>query len=672
MRQKGTSHGSFGIGYLALKEATMRKTILTLALVLSLSGTAFAGSRNVIIFVADGLRTGSVNPTDAPTLLNVRQKGVFFANSHALFPTFTTANGSAIATGHYLGDTGDFSNYVYLGFPVFNTGNFGKTAASPVPFLEDDQVLGDVDDHYQGNYLNEESLLGFARQHGYQTAAVGKLGPTAIQAISQLQPVNKQFTTPTTVIIDDLTGSASGVPLDPAIVSALTRAGLGTVPTPRNQPDGNNATPGTRNANVGQQQWFADAVTNAILPTFKASGKPFVLVYWSRDPDGTQHNQGDSLNALVPGINGPTSRAAVKNVDNNLKQILDFINSDADLAANTDIVITSDHGFATISRHEVDAAGHATASYSAGFTYKDASGRQDVNTGFLPTGFLAIDLAHNLGLPLYDSDSLISDGMGGQRYELVEPGIPQQTSVMRQHPAKGNGLIGGSGKILNQADAKVIVAGNGGSDLIYVPDKDARTVRAIVDFLTQQDYTGALFVDDQYGEIPGALPLSSIGLKGTALLPTPTIAVGFKTFGLDRTNPLMTAVQISDTPLQEGQGMHGGFGRDSTFNNMAAIGPDFKVGYVDEGPVSNADITPTIAKLLGFELPGTGRLSGRILSEALKGADGNVKYERKVLPSGKSGDKSTVLFYQNVNGYSYFDQACFVVVNGDPRDASCP
>ena len=56
---------------------------------------------------------------------------------------------------------------------------------------------------------------------------------------------------------------------------------------------------------------------------FKAAGKPFVLVFWSRDPDGTQHNQGDSLNQLVPGINGPTSQAAVKNADDNLAAILD-------------------------------------------------------------------------------------------------------------------------------------------------------------------------------------------------------------------------------------------------------------------------------------------------------------------------------------------------------------
>ena len=47
------------------------------------------------------------------------------------------------------------------------------------------------------------------------------------------------------------------------------------------------------------------------------SNKPFVLVFWSRDPDGTQHNQGDSLLKVEPGINGPTSLAAVKNADDN-------------------------------------------------------------------------------------------------------------------------------------------------------------------------------------------------------------------------------------------------------------------------------------------------------------------------------------------------------------------
>ena len=69
---------------------------------------------------------------------------------------------------------------------------------------------------------------------------------------------------------------------------------------------------------MAQQAYFADVATKVVLPMFKARGKPFVLVFWSRDPDGSQHNNGDSLNTVTPGINGPTSMAGIKNADDNL------------------------------------------------------------------------------------------------------------------------------------------------------------------------------------------------------------------------------------------------------------------------------------------------------------------------------------------------------------------
>ena len=50
-------------------------------------------------------------------MAEIRDKGVNFKNSHSLFPTFTMANGSAMSTGHYLGDTGTFSNTIYTGYP---------------------------------------------------------------------------------------------------------------------------------------------------------------------------------------------------------------------------------------------------------------------------------------------------------------------------------------------------------------------------------------------------------------------------------------------------------------------------------------------------------------------------------------------------------------------------
>ncbi len=149
--------------------------------------------RNFIIFVADGLRAGSVNATDTPALWHVRTDGVNFANSHSVSPTLTMPNASAIATGHFPGDTGQFANNVFPGFPIFDTGNFGRAAGTLTPTVEDNRVLGDLDDHFGGNYLQEDTLLSLARKQGYHTAAVGKLGPTAIQDLPELEPEGGRF-----------------------------------------------------------------------------------------------------------------------------------------------------------------------------------------------------------------------------------------------------------------------------------------------------------------------------------------------------------------------------------------------------------------------------------------------------------------------------------------------
>ena len=74
--------------------------------------------QNVILFVADGLRAAAVTPERAPTFARIRDTGVNFSNSHSVYPTITTSNASVIATGHLIGDTGDFGNVFYTGFPV--------------------------------------------------------------------------------------------------------------------------------------------------------------------------------------------------------------------------------------------------------------------------------------------------------------------------------------------------------------------------------------------------------------------------------------------------------------------------------------------------------------------------------------------------------------------------
>jgi Type I phosphodiesterase / nucleotide pyrophosphatase len=393
---------------------------------------------------------------------------------------------------------------------------------------------------------------------------------------------------------------------------------------------------------------------------FKKDGKPFVAVFWSRDPDGTQHNQGDSLNQLSPGINGPTSKVAVHNADSNLKQIRSYLESVPGLVDDTDIFLTSDHGFSTISKRELDSTGTKfTDSYAATQTYKDLKGRQEVNSGFLPSGFLAIDLAHHLNLPLFDPDSTITVD-GSERYRPVDPTIAQATPEKLQRPTFGNGLIGGTGVISIPCDAKVIVAANGGSDLIYVNDRDPKLVQDLVNFLSSQDYVSGVFTDPAFGEMEGALSLRDINLKGSSVLPTPAIIVAFRSFSLGVSNPLQSAVTICDTGLQEGQGMHGSFSRADTLNSMAAIGPDFKKSYVDAAPVGNADIAVTLAHVLNLELPKKGSLTGRIIAEALAGGPERTAFESGIRESKANGAGiKTRLSYQKVGETWYFDTAGF-------------
>jgi hypothetical protein len=107
--------------------------------------------------------------------------------------------------------------------------------------------------------------------------------------------------------------------------------------------------------------------------------------------------------------------------------------------------------------------------------------------------------------------------------------------------------------------------------------------------------------------------------------------------------------------------MHGSSSRADTRNFMAAIGPDFKVHFVDHLPVGNTDIAPTLAHILGLDLsaqnPGSGNLVGRIIGEAMPGGK-SMTVSRKVMISLPAGNGvRTVLDEQLVGGAAYFDAA---------------
>ncbi|HEX7946397.1 MAG TPA: alkaline phosphatase family protein [Phenylobacterium sp.] len=584
---------------------------LTAALVLA-AGVASAAPRNLIIFVTDGLRYKSVTEAVAPGLAAVRREGVDFANSHSLYPTVTTANASAIATGHHLGDTGDFGNTIYVGEPL------PAPSGLPLAAIEDNANIGLMNDRFGGNYLGEVSLLQAARAKGYATAVLGKEGPVAVQDVTARDGTG-------TIVIDDETGGDPGqaLPLAPEVIAAIKAAGLKTATPDRGLNGGGGAynMPGVLVANVDQQAWFTSVAVKALLPMWKTQGKPFVLIYWSRDPDGTQHAQGDSLNELDPGINGPTSKAAIGNASKQLAALRAAL-KDLGLEDSTNVVVTADHGFATKSLES------ATSS-AAKLPYRD------VVPGFLPQGFLAIDLAGALRQPLYDAAGL-----------EVEP-------AQGFYP-KGGARIGA-----DPQHPDIVVAPNGGTSLIYLPGPDAKALAPrVVEALTKQDYTASIFVADALGPIAGTLPTSRINLVGSSRTPSPSIVVSFRTWDTGCGEPEMCAVEIADSGQQHGQGIHGSFGRHDTRNFMAAVGPDFRKGFVDPTPVSNADWAPTLAKIMGLDLQGRGQLKGRVMREALV-ADGAAVQSRAWTLRSEPGPGGfvTILNGQTAEGVSYFDAA---------------
>ena len=383
-------------------------------------------------------------------------------------------------------------------------------------------------------------------------------------------------------------------------------------------------TPG-KTTNIIQQKYYRDIVTKVLLPHFKEQKKPFMLLYWSSDPDGTQHSQRDSLGEFTPGINGPTSLAAIKVADDDLAAIMATL-KELGLDAKTNIFVTADHGFTTVSKQ-------SKTSPSAKLTY------EKIPEGHMPPGFLAIDLAEALGLPVHEPF-------------LKGQAVDYKTG---KHPRRASAILGN-----DPAKPDVVIGTNGGNDLIYFPRDNAKDLAPkVVKALLAQDYTSGVFVRDDLGPIPGTLPLCTIGLNGGARTPTPAIVVNFRseTTGCDQ--PLFCTVNVIDGTQMQGQGHHGSFSRADTANFMAATGPAFKTKFVNPAPVSNADIAPTLAQVIGVKLPPVGKLQGRPITEALVGGKPVKAWQYDLVSVPGDGGLRTIVNMQFVGKTRYFDAAGF-------------
>lgn len=448
----------------------------------------------IILVVFDGLQPAQVTPELMPNLSRLASEGVTCSNHHAVFPTVTRANVASIVTGHLPGAHGLTANTLLI--PEFDPHRaFGaleptlsEVAARHPVLLQ--PTLGDI--------LHEQSLE-------YIAVGAGTSGN------AYLQNPNAE------------TGGGATIHPDFTLPRSLNAEIIGRF----------GQWPDRRGPSAPKMARVVDVVTRYVLE----ERQPAVAMMWLSEPDVSQHSHG---------VGSPEALDAIREADRQFGRLLDWLEQEG-RAAETDVIVASDHGYSTISE--------------------------------------VIDV----------------------EAELRRAGFP------RFHRGEPGG---------------VAVAPNGGAVLFYVTDNILGTSESrfhrgsssqsarLAEWLMGQPWCGPLLASGAAGDIEGSLPASLVGLDG---LRAPALTMSFA--WNSEVNTSGYAGHAYSTSLGPGQGQHGSMSPHETRNVMFARGPSFRQSAVVATPTGNADIAPTILRLLG--LPGGEAMAGRVLTETLKsGPDG--------------------------------------------------
>ncbi|HMJ50192.1 MAG TPA: alkaline phosphatase family protein, partial [Burkholderiales bacterium] len=468
--------------------------------------SAAAGERTrVIIYVWDGLRPDSVNPQDTPNLYRMRQAGVDFTDNHSTYPTFTMMNAASFATGGFPGSTGFYGNTLWEANASGNdAANKPVDFRQPV-FTEDYAILEDLNQYLKGDLLLVGTLFDAAQKAGLTTAAVGKTGAAYIQDYKRSGILLDEKTVLPLSLAKEL--QSAGIPLPNTTPNAFPPGALALAPDNGNPidfkavkklKDGVTFDPTDSSGSPYKPglKYLADTYINYILP----KKNPKLTVFWLRNPDTTQH---------VYGIGGPNYRDALRDNDRILGQLrakLRELGQDG----STDIIVVSDHAHSNV-------AG-ASDLFPLRAIRNGAIDEIDPN-GYSTSGLVRLaDLLNRAGFVVFDGlgCSYLPGGVG-----IKIDG----TSVYPTKIDRDGSICGKPGEKYMTASFKapaslppkaIVIAVNGGSDYLYVPDHDAETVGSAIRFLQSRSEVGAIFVDSRYGQVPGTLPLSMVRAENGA------------------------------------------------------------------------------------------------------------------------------------------------------------
>lgn len=592
-----------------------------------------AQKQRTIVMVWDGLRPDSVNPVDTPNLYALKQQGVFFADHHSTYPTFTMMNGSSFATGSFPKTSGFYGNTFWT--PPQAGANqpipVGKSAAgtsqdyvNPV-FTEDYAVLSTLNDYYGGQLLLVKSLFKTAQDAGLTTATIGKSGAAYIQDLARGGYFLDENTVMPLSLVNELQAANIALPANTGFAypaGTVTLAATNGTPTVRagaltfalpngtSAKDASDATQG--NPEDAANKYMLKVYTDYILP----KKMPDLSLIWFRTPDNTEHAYG-------PG--SANYRKALASQDARLGELQAALKAN-NMDTTTNIIIVSDHAHSNVSGptnlfplRTINAATSVTGS-----TTNATLGNIDPVNGFSVSGDVrTADLLTYAGFQAYDGNGCSVTPMSGIKADgsnVQTVGVDTSGALCGTAGAKYMAVSAtlpapvASFKVPATLPKNgVVVAANGGSDYLYLPDHDATTVTNVVRFLQSREEYGAIFVDSRYGAIPGTLPMAMINLENATRQNKgqPDIVVSFNWDSQQLVNGL-PGIEFESTGGN--RGMHGSFSPIDVHNTLIAFGPAFKSGITINNPTGNVDVAPTVAFLLGQSMP---QADGRVLNEAL-------------------------------------------------------
>jgi predicted AlkP superfamily pyrophosphatase or phosphodiesterase len=271
-------------------------------------------NRQIVVVVWDGMRPDFISEKNTPVLWKFAHEGVIFRNHHAVFPSATNVNGTALSTGVYPGHSGLIANHDYR--PEIDR-NHSVDVELPTVVEKGDELSN-------GKYISVPTIAELVQRAGGRTA------------IATAKTVG--------LLLDrhvDRGRAENGVTLfagesRPRDALASILAALGPFPSAHLQQDG----------------WTTKALTDFLWK----DGLPAFSLLWLGEPDLTQH---ESAPGAQPAL------AAIKSADENLAAVISVLDRQG-IRGTTDLFVVSDHGFSTIER-SVDLREILNA---AGFTAK--------------------------------------------------------------------------------------------------------------------------------------------------------------------------------------------------------------------------------------------------------------------------------------------------------------